>query len=66
MDGIQEEKGEEEKLRTNYQGVLGELLEEALLGGAVNVEVESLGRQQQGCKCKHREQHRVHGEGRYS
>jgi hypothetical protein len=44
---------QKKKLLTNYQGVLGELLKEALLGGAVNVEVEGLSRQQQGCECKH-------------
>lgn len=53
MIGKEEETGDEKRLLTNYQGVLGKLLEEALLGGAVNVEVEGLGRQQQGCKCKH-------------
>ena len=51
---------------TDYQGVLRELLKEALLGGAVDVKVEGLGRQHQGRKGKHREQHRVHREGRYS
>lgn len=44
---------QENGILTNYQGVLGELLEEALLGGAVNVEIEGLSWQQQSCKCKY-------------
>lgn len=44
-------------MRTDYKGVLGELLEETFLGWPVDVEVQCLSGQQQSRKGKDGEQH---------